>query len=440
MVRHSSRTRFAVLLAGLVAGCVGVAGCGGGAGAAPGHTTITFWDDNGGADRTPLWHSIIAEFQQQHPTITVNYVGIPASSVQQKYDTAAAGGGLPDVGGVTTAFLADLAGQQALAPLDDRLAGGALSGKLSKSAVDLVKGAGPDGKLYEVPTSENIGMLWYRSDWFSQASLPAPTTWADFYRAVHTLTNASQNRYGYTIRGGAGSIAPVLEEMYAQSGITTIFDKQGHATVDDPRNVAALAKIVGLYGKQTPTADVNNDYTKMVAQYDGGTVAIMHHNLGSYQNQLKAFGKAGATAVPFPAAVNGVHTVVSNPIDGIGVFKSSKNQDAAWQFAQFVGSAETNGKWNQQVGQIPVNLDAAKQSWINDSPPIHAALDVLDDPATEVVQLPYYLPQFNSITKTETEPLYQQVLLGQMSGKDFLGQLAGKLNDAQQQWRQRHGG
>lgn len=434
--------RFAVLLAGVVAVGVGVAGCAGGSGSptAAGHTTITFWDDNGGADRTPLWRGIITEFQQQNPTITVNYVGIPASSVQQKYDTAAAGGGLPDVGGVSTAFLADLAGQQALAPLDDRLASGDLAGKLSKSALDLVKGAGPDGKLYELPTSENIGMLWYRSDWFHQASLPAPTTWDAFFQAVRTLTDAGQNRYGYTIRGGSGSIAPVLEEMYAQSGITTIFDRQGHATVNDPRNIAALTKIVGLYGKQTPTADVNNDYTKMVAQYDGGAVAIMHHNLGSYANQVKAFGKTGATAVPFPAASNGVHTVVSNPIDGIGVFRTSKNQDAAWRFAQFVGSAEINGKWNEQVGQIPVNTDAAKQQWINDSPPIHAALAVLNDPKTKVVQLPYYLPQFNSITKTETEPLYQQVLLGQMSVKDFLGQLANMLNDAQQQWHQHHGG
>jgi len=437
MFRHRTRT----LLVGLLAGCLGVAACGGGgSGAQPGHTTITFWDDNGGADRTPLWRNIIAQFEQANPTITVRYVGIPASSVQQKYDTAAAGGGLPDVGGVTTAFLADLAGQQALAPLDDRLPGSDVAGKLGGGALNLVRGAGPDGKLYELPLSENIGMLWYRSAWFSQAALSPPATWDDFYRAVNTLTDRSKNRYGYTIRGGAGSIAPVLEEMYAQTGITTIFDKQGRATVDDQRNVAALQKIVGLYGKQTPSADVNNDFTKMVAQYDGGTVAIMHHNLGSLQNQVKAFGTAGATAVPFPPSPNGVHTVVSNPIDGIGVFRSGKNQDAAWKFADFVASAKINGQWNQQVGQIPVNTDAARQPWIATVPPIHAATAVLDDPKTKVVQLPYYLPQFNSITKSESEPLYQQVLLGQLSVKDFLGQLAGKLNDAQAQWRQRHGG
>lgn len=428
--------RIAALLTVLLLGGLGMAGC---AASAGGKTTITFWDDNGGADRTPVWRAVISEFEQQNPDITVRYVGIPASSVQQKYDTAAIGGGLPDVGGVSTAFLSDLAGQQALAVLDDRLAASGLAGQLVPATVNLVKDAGPDGKLYELPTSENIGMLWYRADWFSQAGLSAPQTWEDFYTAARTLTNSSQNRYGYTIRGGSGSIAPMLEEMYAQTGIATIFDSSGHSTVNDPRNVAALQRTVALYGKQTPTADANNGYTQMVAEYDGGSIAIMHHNLGSYQNQIKAFGRDRATAIPLPPSPDGAHTVVSNPIDGIGVFKSSQHQDAAWKFAEFVASARIDGEWNQKVGQIPTNTGAATQSWVRDSPPIQAATKVIDDPRTRTVQLPYYLPQFNSITKTETEPLYQKVLLGQLSAKDFLDQLASKLDAAQAQWRQRHG-
>ncbi len=78
----------------------GLTGCGGeSAPAGDGTTTITFWDDNGGPARTPVWQHIIAEFQKANPKIKVQYVGIPIAQVQQKYDTAIAGGGLPDVGG-----------------------------------------------------------------------------------------------------------------------------------------------------------------------------------------------------------------------------------------------------------------------------------------------------------------------------------------------------
>jgi multiple sugar transport system substrate-binding protein len=56
------------------------------------------------------------------------------------------------------------------------------------------------------------------------------------------------------------------------------------------------------------------------------------------------------------------------------------------------------------------------------------------------VQLPYYLPEFNAITKTDTEPLFQKVMLGQMSAKDFLDQFAGKFTDAQAKYKKRNGG
>ena len=71
---------------------------------------------------------------------------------------------------------------------------------------------------------------------------------------------------------------------------------------------------------------------------------------------------------------------------------------------------------------------------------IAEANKVLNDSSTKVVQLPYYLPEFNSITKTDTEPLFQKVLLGQMSAKDFLDQFAAKFTDAQAKFKQRNGG
>src|SRR4051812_25151219 len=99
-------------------------GCGGSGSEQPqgsGKTTITFWDNNGGP-RTPIYQELIKRFEAANPTIHVEYVGVPIASVQQKYDTAIAGGDTPDVGGVTTSYLATLIGQQALEPADTWLA------------------------------------------------------------------------------------------------------------------------------------------------------------------------------------------------------------------------------------------------------------------------------------------------------------------------------
>ncbi|MBX6766020.1 MAG: sugar ABC transporter substrate-binding protein [Actinomadura rubrobrunea] len=437
--RRTPLTRTPLAVAAVVTGAALVLGaCGGGGSEADGGTvTITYWDVNASAANTPRWNHTIAEFEKRNPTIKVKYVGIPIAQVQQKIDTAIATGGLPDVSGMTTALLAGVAGQGALEPLDERLAKSPLNGKLNEGFLRLVRQAGPDGKLYELPYTANMGVLWYRPDWFKEKNLKPPETWDDFYTAADRLTDAADNRYGYTIRGGPGSIAQLLEFMYAQSGITQIFDAQGKATLNDPRNVAALEKTVALYKKNTPSADVNNDYIKMTAQFDGGTIGMMQHNLGSYGDHKKALGEGKFAGVPLPALPDGTRVVVSNPIGGTAVYKSSKHKDAAWKFAEFVSSKETTAYWSREQGQIPANTEAAAEPWIKENPTLDTAIKVMSDPKTKLVQLPYYLPEFNSMTKAEAEPQFQKVLLGRLTPQAFLDELAKKFTEAEAKYRQR---
>ncbi|MGI5442525.1 ABC transporter substrate-binding protein [Streptomyces shenzhenensis] len=401
-----------------------------------GKGTITFWDNNGGV-RTDIWKQVIADFEKKYPDIKVEYVGIPAASAQSKYDTAIQGGGLPDVGGVGTAMLAAVAVQGALEPLDDRVAKSSLNGRLNDGLLAISKSAGGGDDLYQVPTSANNGTLWYRTDLFEQAGLDAPTTWSKFYDAADKLTDQGKNRFGFTIRGGEGAIAPALDAVYGQTGITS-FWKGDRTTVNDPRNVAALEKYVALYKKVTPAADVNNDFTKMVAQWDSGTIGMLSHNLGSYQDHLKALGDGKFRGIPNPTLEDGTRVQVSNPVDGLSLFKSSKNKAAAWKFIEFALSHEENSKFNESAGQVPANTDAAGDAWIQRAEPTKLAAEALNGTGTKIVQLPYYLPDWNTISKADNEPNFQKLLLGKMGAKDFLDTLADQLDKAQADWKQNH--
>jgi multiple sugar transport system substrate-binding protein len=408
-------------------------------GAADGKETITFWDNNGGPARTPVFQHLIAQFERANPGIHVEYVGIPSASVQQKYDTAIAGGATPDVGGITTSYLADLVGQDALQPLDDRLSGGPLRDKLMPDLVDDVRKAGGDGKLYELPSSANLDVIWYRKDWFAQAGLQPPSTWDELLTDAGKLTDKAANRYGYTIRGGGGSVFQLLSEAYASSGVPTFFTQDGTSTVADPGNVDLVRKVAALYGKATPTADVNNGYTQMVAEFTGGSVAMMHHNLGSSGDVMKALGPDKVGAIPLPVGASGKRTVVPNPTDGFGVFKASEHQDAAWKFVQFLLSKDSNSYWNQRVGQIPANTDVYADAWLRANQPVEMALGVLRAKGTTLATAPFALPQFSAITKADSEPLYQKVLLGSMSAADFLRKLADELTAAERDRRSHKG-
>ncbi|MFI0236898.1 ABC transporter substrate-binding protein [Streptomyces sp. NPDC016845] len=396
---------------------------------------ITFWDNNT-AVRRDVWMEIIKDFEKANPNVKVKYVGIPAENVQSKYDTAIQGGGLPDVGGVGTAMLAGIAAQNALEPLDDRLATSSLNGKLNDAFVASVKSAGgSNSKLFTVPTSANNGVLYYRTDLFKEAGVEAPTTWPKFFDAAAELTDTGENKFGYTIRGGEGSIAQALDAMYGQSGITSFWDgDNSKTTVNDPKNVTALEKYVGLYKKATPSADVNNDFTKMVAQFDSGQIGMLSHNLGSYQDHVKAFGDK-FRGLPSPTAEDGTRVQVSNPVDGLGLFKSSKNKQAAWKFIEFAASHAENSKWNEQAKQIPANTDAAKDAWVQKSEPTRLAAEALSSGSTKIVDLPYYLPDWNTISKAENEDDLQKVMLGKQSAKKFLDNLAEQLNKAQDEWK-----
>ncbi|WP_329216090.1 sugar ABC transporter substrate-binding protein [Streptomyces sp. NBC_01485] len=442
-IRSSRRAVLAVALGSVLAltatACgddgSGAAGDKGGEGSAKGE--ITFWDNNGGV-RTDIWKEIIADFEKANPDIKVKYVGIPAASAQSKYDTAIQGGGLPDVGGVGTAMLAEVAVQGALEPLDSRLAKSALKGKLSQNLLDSSRAAGGGDALYQIPTSSNNGTLWYRTDLFEQAGLDAPTTWTKFYAAADKLTDKDKNRFGFTIRGGEGSIAPALDAAYSQSGVDTFWNGD-KTTVDDPKLVAALEKYVALYKKDTPSADVNNDFTKMVSQWDSGSIGMLSHNLGSYQDHLKALGAGKFRGIPSPTRDDGSRVQVSNPVDGLSVFKPGKNKAAAWKFVEFAVSHAENSKYNRSAGQIPANTEAAQDEWIQKAEPTKLAAEALNGADTKIVQFPYYLPDWNTISKADNEPNFQKMLLGKMSAKDFLGTLAKQLNAAQADWKKNNG-
>ncbi|WP_392669579.1 ABC transporter substrate-binding protein [Streptomyces sp. LN785] len=437
---HRGRAAAAVSLTAVLAltatacGDDGSGSAGGAEGSGKGK--IVFWDNNGGV-RTDIWKEIIADFEKKNPDIHVQYVGVAAPEAQSKYDNAIQGGGLPDVGGVGAAMLAGIAAQDALEPLEGRIAKSSLEGKLNKGMVESVKSAGGSGEhMYNVPISANNGVLYYRTDLFKKAKLAEPTTWDTFYQAADKLTAAKKNEFGYTIRGGAGSIAQAMDAMYGQSGITSFWDASGDkTTLNDPKNVAALEKYTGLFKKVTPSADLNNDFIKMVAQWDSGTIGMVNHNLGSYQDHVKALGADKFRGIPQPIGPGGKRVQVSNPVDGLGLFKSSKNKEAAWKFIEFAASHEANSKFNESAGLIPANTEAATDAWISKTEPTKLAAQTLNDGSTSIVQLPYYLPDWNTVSKADNEPEFQKVLLGKTTAKAFLDKMADELNKAQAEWK-----
>jgi multiple sugar transport system substrate-binding protein len=434
----------AAVAAALVIG--GCAGPGGGTAAPPESGTkdwgqpkgtIDFWDTNANPRLTAEWEKLIAQFEKDNPDIKVNYVGLPNSSYLQKVQNALATGETPDVLLIGN-DIASLIAQKALVPLDDAFKEAKLPDVIDKSMVETERGNSADGKIYKAPLTALSDVIWYRKDWLAVANLKEPKTYDEFFDDAEKLTNPGANRFGFAFRGGPGSMPPMLAMTYGMSGVGQFFTKDGKATLDDKKNVAAFKRYVGLYGTVSATADISNDYPKIVAAFDGGSAWAMHHNLGSYQDHITALGADKVAGVqPFPNK-DGVITATSPSISGLSILADSEKKAAAWEFIKYL-STDGNSEWSETVGQVPALVKAQKDKWVQQSQPLKAVVQTAANPKTQFVRLPTYLPDWGSILKTEMEPDFQAVLQKTMTPEDFLSKYATRFEEALAEYKE-HGG
>lgn len=399
---------------------------------------LTFWDTNAAPIRTPYWKHLLAQFEAANKGIQVEYVGIPESQYVEKIQTAIAGGQVPDVANPGVQDISPFIGQNGLLPLDKYFAKWSGKSTFPAKVVSATRSVAYDNKLYALPYSGNVNVLYYRKDLFSKAGLSAPTTWDNLYKAASALTNPAQNLYGFGMRGGSGSVTTLESWLYAATGITQYFDKKGHATLNHPAMVSALKQFTAMYGKQTAKADLNNDYLQMSAEFDAGHSAMMFHNLGSYPGHVTALGAAnvGVTVLP-PAKSTGKTTLDGQSYLGNIVFKGSAHPAEAWKLVAFLGNSASQSYFNQNIGQIPVDKAGSSEAWVKSNVAVQAAEVGVNGKNTVLVNPPFYLPAY-TVVQQQMEPQFQKVLLGQLSEKSFLDSWASQINTAEAQYKKAH--
>jgi multiple sugar transport system substrate-binding protein len=393
--------------------------------------TITFWDNNGGPSRTPIYQELIRRFEAKYPYITVDYVGVPAAQSQQKYETAVAGGSVPDVGVVnSTQGFSDLIEQHALEPLDKLLAASPLKSQMAPDALKGARDSSPDGKLYVMPATENTDIIWYNSTLFKKAGVSAPTTWSNFYADAKKLTNKSKGQYGFAMRGGAGGIGQLVADIVSCAGLPAFLDSKGNSLLNSPAVVSCVKQFASLYGTATSQADLSYAYPDMISAFDSGSAAMVQHNLGSALNHVSALGAGVAVATVLPENdKTKKRTLLASSTDGPAIFSASTHKAAAWTFVQYLLSHESNSYWNENVGQIPTNLLARKDDWVGGQAWVSTASAALNTKTTTVVAPPTYLPEWGPLTN-DLQPDFQSVLLGKETAAQFVKKFSDGLTAA----------
>lgn len=393
--------------------------------------TITFWDENAGDDRTEYYQQIIADFEAENPDIHIEYLGLSSADALSKYQTAITAGETPDVGGLNNSWAATVIGQGHCVPLDEMFSSWEGSADMEEGYMDICRTYNKDGKLYMMPTSANFICLWTNDAMFEQAGLEAPTTWDEFFEAAEKLTDKDNGQYGYTIRGGSGSAAVLIDFIYSYLGTNEVFDENGKTTINCDEAVAFLEKYLALYGTNTPESDITAGYKEISANFDSGVSAMFTHNLGSYGSHVTGFGGTeGFTAHPLPTADNGTYVNYGGSLTGLCMFDTCENPEAAWKWITYMCGHEANSYWNQSIGQLPTNTACYEDKWMSEMQHIQCAVETMEKDNCVTYTSPAYLPEWGNITTTYIEPAIQSVMSGDMTAKELLDMWAEYLNEA----------
>lgn len=392
-------------------------------------TTLDFWAAAITPERETFWQGVVKDFMAKNPDITVNYLGVPGdlAAYNQKVNVAMSAGEAPDL---INNFTSDLVARGVLEPLDDYFTKWEGKDKITPGSIASMKSADPKGgKLYGLPYGVQPWVMWLRPDWLKTANLPMPDTWDQFFDDAQKLTDKSKGLFGYGIRGGAGSANTLEMLMYSYSGITNYFTKDGKATINDPLHIQFIDKYLGGYNVNTPEDDLNKGWTELAASFQSGKVGMIFHNLGSASAHSKAFNGdlTKFAAAPFPKSGKGYNVHPGVTPSAMMMLNTSKNKDAAWKFMTYF-LLNHNGAYGKLYGEIPPNIDAMKEDWIQSSPYMKMGADLMASKDIKFTDNPVYLPGYTNIQQT-MEPMIQKVLAKKMSTKDMLDEWAKQLEN-----------
>jgi multiple sugar transport system substrate-binding protein len=412
----------------------------------PEQIKLSYWDSNPDPEREELRRGWAARFEAANPNVDVEYVPTSASTFLQKLTTAIGGGKAPDVTDMQGGWLSQYASSGALLDLDPYFADWPLSGDYLSAMAKLGHAFG--GKMYWLPTGLFVLAITYRADWVEEAGIKSPLehykegtwTWEAFQEVAKALNRPTENRYGFTLRGGFGGERNLFNVIMSYTG-GKWFEEDGTCVLDFPEALEAVSWYTDLLLKHqlTPASAPGDGYREILGNFSSGVVGMLMHSTDPLPDQRNQFGIDAVRVVPLPAGPTGSW----QQLDGLGtaVLAQTDHPETAAKFAFSTMVPEDFDK------VIEANIAAGK-------PPFSTSVDLsfeslferkayLEDPdmwafwavareGEKVYTNPFYLPEYTSIVNSLVLPQFQGILTGQMSVKQATSDWAAAFTEAQQ--------
>lgn len=408
-----------VVSLGLLAGCSG----GGGDATGDGKSEITFmgW---GSPQEVEVFETMIAQYEERYPDVTVKYLTVPAGDFATKLQTMMASGQTPDVFYVVPDNLMSYVDSGILANMTDFVADNDLfeESNIWPAALATYKTDGTQtgvGDSYALPKDVGPWALAYNKDMFDAAGIAPATadalwTWDDFVAAAQTLTS------GEGVSKVYGTAPYSLESAVWSNGADWLSEDLTTVTVTDPKFVEALQWVadLSLVEGVAPSQEAEESLGS-TQRFVEGNIGMM--GIGPW-SQAQLWEEADFTwdIMPWPVSPHTGKEAVWFGGIGFGVSAKSPHPEAAMNLAAFLSVNEDAQRTNMEMGQaVPNLIDMTMDEFLTmDTPPANKAefVRIIEEYGQRPTQTKTYSPAWFSTFSANVAAVYA----GDMTAQQFV--------------------
>jgi multiple sugar transport system substrate-binding protein len=417
----------ALILLVIIAGCTPVQLVGGASQNEnrPGVTHLTLWHGINPPPNRDVFQQLVTKFNRTHPAIEIEsiYVG-QADRQLPKILAAIVGDAKPDLlwfGSMLTGQLVDL---DAIVPIDTQWQRSPISQDIDPALLGSMQ---YEQHLWSIPFGTNNVGIFYRPSLFTAAGIEhLPTTWSELTATAKQLTRDSNgdgktDKYGMLLPLGQGewTVFTWLPFMWGGGGEL----KSGAATtIDNPGSIAALQLWQDLIKDGSAILSAPERGYELDS-FLSGKVAMQLTGPWTL-GQLAGMNFTDYSVMPIPA---GTRSATSIGGENLFMMKSNpSHQQAAWEFMEYVLSADFQTEWSLGTGYLPVNLRARDRTSYRDyvakTPAIQVFLDQAKDGRPRPIE-----PGYSQISENLGRAI-ESVLLNKNSPKAALETAQTRLN------------
>lgn len=439
-VKQVDRRRF-LGLAGLGAGAMALAACGGpstapaqgGSSAAPSSvdysgvkpaSKIQFWSNHPGSSED-ITKAIIADFNKTDEGKNIQVELVTAGSnyeeVAQKFQTAQAGGGLPDLVVFSDVWWFRYYMAGSITPMDSLIK--AVGIDTSKYRQGLISDYQYNGAQWAVPWARSTPLFYYNKSHWKKAGLEdrAPKTWAEFAEWAPKLAAANSGVVPYEHAALADYAGWTFQNIlwgygggWSKDWDLSILDSDASVqAIQYLQDSVYQGKWAGVASKSA-TDDLGAGATSSALGSTGSLVGVLKAAEGKFDLGVGFLPGGPVSASP----------VCPTGGAGVGIPKNiaPENQLAAATFVKYLTSPEATVKFAAATGYLPVREDADISSLTSKSPLSKIAIDQLS-----VIHKQDNARVFIPGADQEIAKSMAQVLTAQAAVKDTLSALKTKL-------------